>query len=312
MRAIAISGFGADPELIEAPRPEPRPGELLVRLRAAAYNPVDSKIASGALRLSAGFPLIMGQDGAGVVAAIGPEVSGFRPGEEVYGRFTHPERGLGAYAEYGVVAQDGPVARMPKGMTFDQAAAVPTATVTALDLIEAARPQDGQTVLIVGATGGVGQSAVQLAALRGARVIATAARDAADLVRELGAGEIVDHTKAPVPDQVHAAHPEGVDVVLDLVTPPDAIDAMADLLRPGGVICSATHALDPQALAARSLRGVNVVNHVTRPILTTLADTIDSGALRVIVESLVPLERAPAALRDLTRGGARGKTVFTI
>ena len=254
MRAIAISDFGADPELIQAPEPEPRPGELLVRLRAAAYNPVDHKIATGAMkdRMSPRFPFIMGQDGAGVVTAVGREVSGFRPGDEVYGRFTDPARGLGSYAEYGVVAQDGPVARMPKGMIPEQAAAVPTATETARDLVEVARLDEGQTVLIVGATGGVGQSAIQLAALRGARA------------------------------------------------------------RPGGVICSVLHALDPDALAARELRGVNVINRLTPQVLSDLADLIDAGRLRVRVQAQVPLERAPAALAGLATGHARGKTVITM
>ncbi|MEV4178834.1 NADP-dependent oxidoreductase [Nonomuraea sp. NPDC049709] len=314
MRAIAISDFGADPELIQAPEPEPRPGELLVRLRAAAYNPVDHKIASGAMkdRMSPRFPFIMGQDGAGVVTAVGREVSGFRPGDEVYGRFTDPARGLGSYAEYGVVAQDGPVARMPKGMIPEQAAAVPTATGTARDLVEVARLDEGRTVLIVGATGGVGQSAIQLAALRGARVIATSSPGADDLVRALGAAETVDHTRGPVADQVRAAHPEGIDAVLDLVSPAGATQPLEELLRPGGVICSVLHALDPDALAARELRGVNVINRLTPQVLSDLADLIDAGRLRVRVQAQVPLERAPAALAGLATGHARGKTVITM
>ncbi|SDI02398.1 NADP-dependent oxidoreductase [Nonomuraea jiangxiensis] len=314
MRAIAISDFGADPELIDTPEPEPRPDELLVRLRAAGYNPVDTKIAAGAMRdrMSPRFPMIMGQDGAGVVADVGSEVTGFKAGDEVYGRFSDPSRGLGSFAEYGVVAQDGPVALMPKGTLPEQAAAVPTATVTARDMVEAARLDEGQTVLIVGATGGVGQSATQFAALRGAHVIATAAPDAVDLMRHLGATEIIDHTKGSMPGRVLAAHPEGIDAVIDLVTPPAAIEAVAGLLRPGGVICSAIHALDPETLAAREIRGVNVVNQVTGPVLAELADVIDSGELRVRVESLVPLELATVKLRELPGRGARGKTVFTM
>ncbi|MFC4119460.1 NADP-dependent oxidoreductase [Nonomuraea zeae] len=314
MRAIAISHFGADPELIDAPEPEPLPGELLVRLHAAGYNPVDTKIASGAMkdRMSPRFPMIMGQDAAGVVTAVGAEVDGFRPGDEVYGRFADPARGLGAYAEYGVVAQDGPVALMPKGMIAEQAAALPTATGTARDLVEAARLDEGQTVLIVGATGGVGQQAIQLAALRGARVIATARPRDEEVVRELGAAETVDHSKGDLPGQVLAAHPGGIDAVLDLVTPRGEVDAVAGVLRPGGVICSTIHALDPEALAARELRGVNVVNRLTGQILTELAGLVDAGQLRVRVQSQVPLERVPDALREIAGGGARGKTVFVV
>ncbi|TDE26876.1 NADP-dependent oxidoreductase [Nonomuraea mesophila] len=313
MRATAISAFGARPELVELPEPAPGPGELLVRLRAAAYNPVDTKIASGAMKgLSPRFPLIMGQDGAGVVEAVGDAVTAYRPGDEVYGRFADPARGLGSYAEYGVVAQDGPVARMPKGLLPEQAAAVPTASATACALLDAADLAEGQTVLIIGATGGVGQAATQLAALRRAYVIATAAPDAEELMRELGANETVDHTKGDVPGEVAAAWPDGVDAVFDLVGPSGAVDAMAGVLRPGGVICSVVHALDPDALARRGLRGVNVINRVTPEVLTRLSELIDGGELRVRVESLVPLERAPAVLSDIAAGRARGKTVIMI
>ncbi|MEV0615999.1 NADP-dependent oxidoreductase [Nonomuraea sp. NPDC050404] len=314
MRAVAISAFGAEPLLIEAPQPEPRPGELLVRLRAAGYNPVDSKIAGGAMksRMSPSFPFIMGQDGAGVVTAVGAEVSGFRPGEEVYGRFTDPARGLGSYAEYGVVAQDGPVARMPAGMIPEQAAAVPTASGTARDVIAAAGLDEGQTVLIVGATGGVGQSAIQLAALCGARVIATAGPADEEFVRGLGAAETVNHRGGPIAEQVLAVHPDGIDAVLELVSPPEAIAPLEKLLRPGGVICSTVHALDPGALAARELRGVNVINQASGEKLSDLADLIDAGKLRVRVEAQVPLERAPATLAGIADRHARGKTVFTL
>jgi NADPH:quinone reductase-like Zn-dependent oxidoreductase len=314
MRAIAISAFGADPELIEVPEPEPLPGELLVRLRAAGYNPVDTKIASGAMkaRMSPRFPMIMGQDGAGVVTAVGAGVDAFRPGDEVYGRFADSARGLGSYAEYGVVAQDGPVAHMPKGMILEQAAAVPTATGTARDLIEAARLDEGHTVLIVGATGGVGQSATQLAALQGARVIATAAPGAEDIMRDLGAAETIDHTQDAVPRQVLAAHPDGIDAVLDLVTPADGVDAMTAVLRPGGVICSTIHALATEALASRELRGVNVVGRLTGRVLADLADLIDAGKLRVRIQAQVRMDDAPALLRYIAVESARGKTVITL
>ncbi|SEG84460.1 NADPH:quinone reductase [Nonomuraea solani] len=331
MRAIAISAFGADPELVQVPEPVPLPGELLVRMRAAGYNPVDTKIASGAMkdRMSPRFPLIMGQDGAGVVVAVGAEVSRFRPGDEVYGRFTDPARGLGSYAEYGVVAEDGPVAYMPEGMLPEQAAAVPTATGTARDLVEAARLDAGHTVLIVGATGGVGQAAIQLAALRGAHVIATAGSVDEDLVRDLGAAETVDHTSdrmsgqaggqgaegragVLVADQVRRVRPEGLDAVLDLVDLAGSTGPMEELLRPGGVICSTVHALDPHALAARGLRGVNVINQVTGQMLAELAGLIEAGRLRVRVVDRVPLEGVPEALPGWVAGHAKGKAVIEI
>jgi NADPH:quinone reductase-like Zn-dependent oxidoreductase len=315
MRAVAIPAFGAEPRLIEETEPEPRPGELLVRLYAAGYNPVDTKIARGAMkdRMSPRFPLIMGQDGAGVVTAVGAEVSDFRPGDEVYGRFTDPARGLGSYAEYGLVAQDGPVARAPKELTLEQAAAVPTASGTARDLVEAAGLEKGQIVLIVGATGGVGQAAIQLAALRGALVIATAAAPAdRDLVRGLGAAQTIDHRSCAVAAQVFALHASGIDAVFDLVSPAGATGAVESLLRPGGVICSTVHALDIDALAGRGLRGVNIINRPSGQALSELAELIDTGRLRVRVEDEEPLERAPDVLHAIHHRHARGKTVFTM
>ncbi len=314
MRAIAITGFGADPEITQLPAPEPGPREVFVRIRAAAYNPVDSKVAAGVMKgqVPFTFPLILGTDGAGVVEATGAEVTAFDPGDEVYGRFADYPRGLGSFAEYGVVAEDGSIAHMPHGMLFEQAAAVPTATGTAHEAVETARLDTGKTVLIVGATGGVGQSAVQLAALRGARVIATAAPDAEELVRDLGAAETVDHTAGSVADQVLARHPDGIDAVLDLVEPAEAIGDVVRVLRPGGIIVSTVGALDPDELTEREIRAVNLVHRPSGALLATLADLIDSGELRVRIQHRLTFDEVPARLVDFERGHARGKVVIEI
>ncbi|NRQ35863.1 NADP-dependent oxidoreductase [Nonomuraea sp. NN258] len=314
MRAVAIADFGADPKLVDVPAPEPGPAELLVRLHAAAYNPVDMKIAQGVLkdRMPHRFPLVLGQDGAGVVEAVGPDVNDFKPGDQVYGRFSDTARGLGSYAEYGLAAEGGGVALMPAGMIPEQAAAVPTATATAYDLVEAARLDAGQTVLIVGATGGVGQSVTQLAALKGAKVIATVSPDSTEVLRDLGAAETVDYRVLPVVDQVLDRHPDGIDAVIDLVTQPGDVAEIVEVLRPGGIICSTIGALDPDRLAEREIRGVNVMNTPDAQTLGVLADLIDSGELKIRIQSQVPLDEAPGLLRDLAEGGARGKTVIKI
>lgn len=128
--------------------------------------------------------------------------------------------GRGSYAEYVIAAENGTLARMPDDLPFPVAAALPTASVTAYQAIEAARLDAGQVILINGASGGVGQSAIQFAALQGARVLATATGDIAGHLRDLGADETVDFTAAPTAEQVLAAHPDGIDAVLDLVTAP--------------------------------------------------------------------------------------------
>jgi NADPH:quinone reductase-like Zn-dependent oxidoreductase len=314
VRAIAITGFGADPEIMQVPAPEPGPREVFVRMRAAGYNPVDVKVADGFMKgmVPFTFPLILGTDGAGVVEATGAEVTAFSPGDEVFGRFADYPRGLGAFAEYGVVAEDGPIAHKPPGVPFEQAAAVPTASGTAHEAVETARLDAGKTVLVIGATGGVGQSAVQLAARHGARVIATAAPDAQEFVRDLGASDTVDHTAGPVADQVLALCPDGIDAVLDLVDPPEAIGEVIRMLRPGGIIVSTVGALDPDDLTEREIRAVNLLHRPSGPLLADLGAAVDSGDLRVTIQAQVPFEQLPGRLGDLRHGHARGKVVIEI
>ncbi|WP_030165391.1 NADP-dependent oxidoreductase [Spirillospora albida] len=314
MRAIAIAEYGATPALVDVPRPEPGPGEILVKLIAAGLNPIDWKIAEGRLKdaVDASFPLILGQDGAGVVAQTGPGVTGPRIGEQVYGAFQGVARGLGSYAEYTVAAADGPFAPMPAGLLYTEAAAVPTAGMTALTLVEDAGCGPGRTVLIVGATGGVGQCAVQLAAGAGARVIATARPDMADELRRLGADEIVDHGVGPLNRRVVAAHPDGVDIVLDMVSDRQGTERLAQLVRPGGVYLSTTWSVNPDAMAARQIRGGNPEVRPSAELLGRLTALIDAGGLEVRIERTVPLADAPAALLDNRAGGARGKTVIRI
>ncbi|MEV5842389.1 NADP-dependent oxidoreductase [Streptomyces sp. NPDC051985] len=315
MKAVVVTGFGTEPTLIEVPMPDPGPGELLVRLHAAALNPFDWKVADGALRdvVEHGFPLVMGSDGAGVVERIGAGVNLFRPGDTVYGQFMNVTRGRGSYAEYAVVAEDGTIARMPEDLPFGVAAALPTASVTAYQAIEAARLDTGHVVLINGASGGVGQSAIQFAVNEGARVLATAAPDVSGRLRELGAHETVDFTAAPVAEQVLAAHPEGIDAVLDLVTRPGGdISPLADLLKPGGRLVSTNHATDPDALAAREIHGVNLSNDPSRAELAALADLVAAGKLRITLDAEIRLDDAPAAVARARSGHARGKTVILL
>ncbi|NVI91022.1 NADP-dependent oxidoreductase [Actinomadura sp. BRA 177] len=314
MRAIAVSEYGATPAPVNLPRPEPGPGEILVKMIAAGVNPLDWKIADGMLKdsLDVPFPLILGQDGAGVVDEVGEGVTRLRHGEQVYGAFLQAERGLGSYAEYAIARDDGPVAKMPEGMIYTQAAAVPTACTTALAMVEEARVDTGQTVLVVGATGGVGQGLVQLAARAGAKVLATARADMAGTMRRLGADETVDHSKGDLNRQVLAVHSDGIDAVLDVVSDTPAAEHLAQLLRPGGTYVSTTWSVNPDAMEARQLRGVNYDGEPSAALLDRLSDLIDAGELRVRVEREVPFAEAADALAGNRAGGARGKTVIRI
>jgi NADPH:quinone reductase-like Zn-dependent oxidoreductase len=314
MRAVVIKDFGVEPELADLPVPEPGPDEVLVRVHAAGMNPFDWKVIDGALKgvVEHPFPLVMGSDGAGVVEAVGAGVDRYRPGDRVYGQFMKVALGRGSYAEFTVAPADGKIALMPDGLGFELAAALPTASVAAYQAVEEARLDPGRTILVNGASGGVGQSAVQFAADAGAHVIATGPADLAGHLRDLGAAEVVDFTQGPTSAQVLAAHPDGIDAVIDLISTTGQAEPFVDLLRPGGVIVSTNHAVDPDALAARELRGVNLNSIPTPEVLATIAELAANGRLRVTIDAAVPLEEAPAAIAHARAGHARGKTVILV
>jgi NADPH:quinone reductase-like Zn-dependent oxidoreductase len=310
MRAAVFQGFGREPEVVELPAPVPGPGEVLVRISAAGMNPFDWKVGEGALRgvVEHPWPVVIGSDGAGVVEAVGPDVTEFAPGDRVYGQFLDVARGIGSYAELSV-APTGKLAPLPDGLPFAVAAALATASVTAYQAVEAARLEPGSVILVNGASGGVGQSAVQFAAEAGARVVATSTPDLADHLRGLGAGEVVDFTQGPTAEQVLASHPDGIDALLDLVSTSGQAEPLVDLLRPGGVAISTNGALDPDAMAARELRGVNFFSNAGPEVLARMAELAATGRLRVTIDAEVPLADAPEAIARARSGHSRGKTV---
>jgi len=314
MRAVVIRGFDAEPELTELPDPEPGPAEVLVRVRAAGVNPFDWKVAEGALRgvVEHPFPLVMGSDGAGVVERVGAGVDTFRVGDRVYGQFMKVGLGRGSYAELAVAPADGKLATIPEGLSFELAAALPTASVAAYQAIAEAALAPGRSILVNGASGGVGQSAVQFAAATGARVIATGPGDLSGHLRELGADEVVDFTRGPTAEQVERAHPDGIDALLDLVSVAGQADSLVSLLRAGGVAVSTNGALDVEALGARDLRAVNLNSTVTPEALVAIAELASTGRLRVTIDAEVRLEEVPAAIAAARAGQARGKTVILL
>ncbi|MCU1644881.1 MAG: NADP-dependent oxidoreductase [Nocardia sp.] len=312
MRAVTIADFGADPELIELPVPELGPTEILIRIEAAAVNPFDWKVIDGALKdfVPHTFPLILGNDAAGVVERAGADVTRFQPGDRVCGQFMSVRRGRGAYAEYAVAAETGFLAILPPELPFAVAAALPTAGMSAYNAVDATCAASGQTILINGATGGVGQFAVQFAAQRGLRVIATAGQDMADYLRELGAAEIVDRAQGNTVDQVQAAYPKGIDAVLDLVSGPADALRVADLLALDGIFISTVGGLDQEALTAKGVVGMNFSNKSSTELLETLVAMASSGTLRVRIDAEVPLAQVAATASDLRTRRARGKTVI--
>lgn len=220
----------------DVPQPDAGPGEVLVKVEAAALNPLDLALITGAMKdvFPVEHPLVVGMDAAGTVAEVGAGVTAYTPGDPVVA-FSGQ---AGAVAEYTVVAVGPHLAKRPAGLAAPRAAAIPESGMTATCLLRAVGLAAGESVLVVGATGGIGLYAVQLAASLGAKVIATATSSDADYVRELGAQGTVDYKAGDVAEQTLRQVPDGVDVVVDLINRGDALSTTARALRDGGRLVS--------------------------------------------------------------------------
>src|SRR5437763_1136050 len=233
MRAFALTDFGATPEIVDIPLPEPTEGEVRVRVHAASVNGFDLSVASSRLKdmMEHRFPVVLGKDFAGTVDAVGAGVTDYQVGDRVFGVVAKPYLGDGSFAEYVTVPTAVGLAKLPESIDFTEGAALGVAGAAALQAVDAAEIQTGQRVLVVGATGGVGNQVVQLAAKAGARVLATAATDSGRaLVSKLGAATTIDHT-GDVLAAVRREHPEGVDAVIHLAGDPATVLAA---VRPRG------------------------------------------------------------------------------
>lgn len=312
MKAIVLDDFGPAEllQLREVRRPEPARGELLIRVRAAGVNPVDWKIREGLLktRLPHQFPIIPGWDVAGTIAAVGPGCRRFRKGDAVYAYARKPIVKDGCYAEF-VVLPEKNVAAKPRKMTFQQAASVPLAALTAWQsLFDAARLQKGQTVLIHAAAGGVGGFAVQLARWKGARVIATASRANHDYVKALGADEVIDYSAVDFVEAVRSFAPQGVDVAYDTVGE-DVQVRSTGVVRKGGVLVTIL-APRPEAQSAKGIRLQYVFVAPNAAQLKRLAALADAGILKTHLAAVLPLAHAAEAHRMIQTGHTRGKIVL--
>lgn len=316
MKAVAVTEFGGTPHLMELPKPIPAVGEVLVRLTGASLNPFDRAVYDGFLRhLPHTFPLVIGFDGAGIVEELGEGVERFEVGSKVYGSFAHVPLGRGTFAEYIAISSDSLIGAAPGRISLFQAAAAPGAGMTAVGLVDETGIAAEQTVLIVGASGGVGSFAVQLASARGACVLATARPDAAAGLRSLGAAETIDYGQRPIAEQIPEIAPGGVDVLLDLVSDPEPFSRNVKLVRDGGRAVSLRYAAQAELLASKRVDVMNfsLREHSGAPgFLRTLTEAIDGEGLRVQIEAELSLEDSPAFLAARELRGARGKAVVRI
>lgn len=294
MRAVQVTRFGG-PEvlrLVEVERPAPISTEVLVRVIAAGINPVDCKTrrGDGVSRWVGPPPFIPGWDVCGVVEAMGYGVTRFKVGDMVFGMPRFP-RAAGGYAEY-VTAPSRQLAQVPDGISPVLAASLPLAWLTAWQcLIDTAQILGGQTVLIHGASGGVGQLAAQIAKARGARVVATNGRDDRDALQTRDA-----------------------DVAMDLVGGMDTLELVATI-RPGGLLLAVADGTDDAVKAEAVRRGVRVEEPLVEPdghALEAAAEMLEDRVLKVNVQETFALEQADAAHRRQEQGGVRGKLVLEV
>ncbi|MFH8624085.1 NADP-dependent oxidoreductase [Streptomyces vietnamensis] len=311
MRAVSQDIAGAPDVLrvVEVARPEPGRGEILVRVHAAGVNPADWKTRQrGEFATGARPPFTLGYDVAGVVEAVGAGVTLFQAGDEVFGmpRFPHP---AGAYAEY-VAAPARHFAQRPGGLTPIQAGALPLASLTAWQaLVDTADVQPGQRVLIHAAAGGVGHLAVQIAKARGAYVIGTASAAKHELLRSLGADELIDYRTQDFTETLR-----GVDVVLDALGGPNWVRSLRTL-RPGGMLISILPPDDTFPVKEAEAAGVRAVFMLVEPDnagLRQIASLVEGGRLHVIVDEVFPLEEAARAHALGETGRTTGKIVLSV
>ena len=312
MRAFVVDEFGKPGSIREVPDPEPRADQLLVKVSAAGVNPSDGAIVSGVFAqygIEHRFPLIPGGDLSGQVAEA-PEDTALASADDVYGAVGGAVFGEGSWAELVAVGVDDVVAK-PSSLDHVAASGVATGGLTALNALEAAGLSEGAVLLLVGATGGVGSYATQLAALRGIHVIAVSRGENAPYARELGAAETIDYTQGDLLDLVRASHLEGVDALIDLVNDEQKVLELSELVRKEGAVVSARSAVNVEAVEAQGKRGVNARRApLTR--LPELSALLDDGRLKPPPTKTYPLERAQEALDEVGAGHVRGKLALTV
>ena len=329
MQAVVAQRYGGPDVLAIVDRPEPEvgPSDVLIAVKAASLNQLDFKIRDGKVKLVLRLdpPIALGCDVAGVVARAGASVTRFRAGDAVFARLEKDR--MGGLAER-VAAHEGVVAAKPATASFEEAAAIPLAGLTALQALrEAAELTSGQRVLIHAGAGGVGSLAIQIAKILGLHVTTTTSAKNADFVRQLGADAVVDYTR-------HEPLPRDLDAVFDTLGGASELASLAAVKR-GGVVVG-IGGLPDAAFAARHLpgfarpviwlatarrrraaarAGARFVYLFMRPDgaqLAELAGWIDAGRLRPVLHRSYPLAEVRAAFAELERGRARGKIVVTI
>ncbi|MGB8648460.1 MAG: NADP-dependent oxidoreductase [Anaerolineae bacterium] len=303
MQAARVHGYGGPEQVVieQAPRPEPRAGQALVRIKAVGVNPIDWKLVGGAFKqyMPLAFPWIPGFEAAGIVEAVGPDVTTLVPGQAVYGPIGS------SYAEY-TVAPVTELYAKPEHISFEQAASVPHGALTAWQaVVEEAEVQPGQHVLVQGGAGGVGLYAVQLAHWKGAHVIATTSAANADFVRSLGAEQVIDYRTTRFEEVVH-----DVDAVIDTVGG-EVETRSLQTIRTGGIFVTMAGMIAPEAGEGRMIRATSSRRADTNK-LQPISELLESRKLIPGVGQVFPLSQVRQALELSQTGHGRGRIILVI
>jgi NADPH:quinone reductase-like Zn-dependent oxidoreductase len=321
MKAVVATGYGPPEQLVVAdvPIPTPGPGQIQVRIAAASINPADVRLPRGDFRevMPLEFPHVPGNDFAGTVSEVGAGVTAFRLGDHVFGQAlpralraiageNRPSLGTGSLAEYAVFEADTPfLALRPPGLDIEQAAALPTVGLTVRALMATAGVQPGETVLVVGATGGVGTALLSALARTKVRLIATSTRADADVLRQLGADDTIGYAEAD--------YPERVDVAFNLTLPSDQLSTVARAIRPGGRLLTITYPVPQQERI-----GDDVALHFVLDMegrfggMSDVGELAVSGGLLATIGRRYILDEGGQACADFVRVHTTGKLLVTM
>ncbi|MFT2010871.1 NADP-dependent oxidoreductase [Pontibacter sp. 13R65] len=310
MKAVLYEEFGGPDKLKvqTVPVPELKEGEVLVRIKAAGVNPVDYAVREGYLKdyLPSSFPIIPGWDVAGVVEDRGFSARRFEPGDEVYAYARRPHVQNGTYAEY-IVLPETYLAKKPQNISWEEAAGIPLVGLTAWQsMFDAGKLQEGQTVLILGASGGVGSLAIQLAKAKGAKVIGVASERNHAYMKELGADFTLDYKNNHVGEVAKKLMPNGVDLIFDCASG-ETLEQSLQVLKPGGKLVSILHqgeGLDPNI----DFKYVFVEPNARQ--LYQLRELVESNQLQVHVSKTYRLEEAIEAQKQIQTLHTKGKIVI--
>lgn len=316
MQAIAVKRFGDEPTMMEVDVPRPGPGELEVVIDAAATNPLDQAVAAGYLAQVGDyrFPLVRGFDGAGTVRRVGGGVRDFAVGDRLFGQFWSNPMQFGTHAEVSIVQAEpalGALALIPRNVSSVAAAAAPTAAMTAFGALDQIEARKGDTVIVIGAAGGVGTFALQEAAARGLRVIAIAALDVAAYLRGLGAVEVLPKDRTALADSL-AQLSQIPAAVLDFAGDQESVALSSARVRPGGTVVSTAYGISEALRNRDHCRFVDYVLENKSRRLRAVARALEDGGLHSVIGRQMRFDEALRAAQDVPHGAPRGKTVLVM